>query len=201
MSALSLGMPVGPDDLRGVNYAAHAMCTAADLANSRVRFLVALDPKVDTDATRDRISRTVPTNSVEFLSIAESQVIRAQNKCGDVHGELLQCLIDNAQSDIFCVADSDVAFIRRGWDDRIVHLLNKEPRAGKDHRIIVGSESPHTDKFREFPTSMFFAVRTKEFSTLGVNMNKKNFSFHRWPDFGPGEPQKNYVRVTEQNQK
>lgn len=201
MERLSCGVPVGPDEKRGLKYAINSLRSASELASCGLTYTVALDPKLDNDKSRDKIISALPGLTLRFVSVPESSMVRAANSCGHVHGEMLQALIDSAGTELFCVFDADTAFLMRDWDKFLIREMDASPRIGRLRRVIVGSESPLDDKYREFPTSMFFTVRTREFRELGVQMNKNKTSITKWPGYGPEKGGKGWVVVSEENQR
>jgi hypothetical protein len=188
-------MPVGPDVDRGASYAMHAMEVGSRLASGPIDFTLALDPKIDRPDVRQNFESRFP-GRVRFVSVPESGLVRSSNSCGFVHGEMLQALVASAETELFCVVDADTAFLRKDWDIYLEEQMDVAPRAGRESRVVVGSESPLDDKYREFPTSMFFTIRTREFMSLGVQMNKNKTTIERWPGFGKEDGGKGWVRVT-----
>jgi hypothetical protein len=198
---LSCGVPVGPDEKRGLLYAINSLRSAAELASCAITYNVALDPKLDSSKSRKKILDALPGQIVQFVSVPESAMVRSPNSCGHVHGEMLQALLDSAGTELFCVFDADTAFLMRDWDKFLTREMDASPRLGRLRRVIVGAESPLDNKYREFPTSMFFTVRTREFRELDVQMNKNKTSITKWPGYGPEKGGKGWVQVTDESQR
>lgn len=196
---ISCGIPVGPDEERGLKYAINALRSAIELASAPISYTLALDPKLDHPSFHSKIMSEFPGQRINFVSTRESSLVRRPNSCGYVHGELLQTLIESAETELFCVLDADTSFLMKDWDLLLARELDAAPRPGRERVIIVGSESPLDDKYREFPTSMFFAFRTAEFKSLGIQMNKNKTSITRWPGYGTETGGKGWVVVSDEN--
>lgn len=181
MRSITCGIPVGPDEERGVKYAINCIDVSLKRAASSVSttWYLALDPLVDNDHTKNRFT-SLFGDCVKFFSLNSGNSIRRQtNKCGDAHGSLLDSLVKFADSEYFCIHDSDIVFIRKNWNKYLLELFEKD-----EDLIAVGPESPLIDGWRNVPTSMLLAFRTNEFKKLGIVFNKTYASLSKFKNAG-----------------
>jgi len=196
MRNLVCGMPVGPDEERGVKFAINAIETSIKntCRTLSTTWNVMLDPLVDSELTRKKF-KDLFGDRVRFCTFQnEKNVVRDSNKCGNIHGSLLDELISTANSEYFCIHDSDVVFLKKDWDRYLVDLFESNEKL-----IAVGPESPLSDGWRGIPTSMILAIRVSEFKNLDIVLNKNKSSLGRFPN--AGTPRGGFVVVDEMNQK
>jgi len=196
MKSLVCGMPVGPDEERGIKFAINCIDLSLKTSSSQVstKWKLILDPLIDNDVNRQRFINLFG-DRVSFVSLsAKNTVKRSNNKCGDIHGSLLDALVESSDSEYFCIHDSDIVFLKKCWNEYLVQLFESN-----SDLIAIGPESPLSDGWRKVPTSMILAFRTNEFRELGIVLNKSTSSLRKFPSAGISRNET--VTVDRNNQK
>ena len=199
MKSLTCGMPVGPDEERGIKFAINCIDISLKMSSSEVltTWHLMLDPLIDSETNKKKFTDLFGER-VKFFSVSsksKNAIKRAESKCGDIHGTLLDDLVHTADSKYFCIHDSDIVFLRKNWNKYIVDLFESD-----ENLIAIGPESPLSDGWRNIPTSMIVAFRTEEFKKLGVTLNKTYSSLTKFPNAGIVNEDRT-VTVDKNNQK
>ena len=188
---LNIGIPVGPGALK---YAELAIETSMETASDKgIIYYLCLDPKINNDDSKNFFKQKF-NDSVVFV---EPPFIPNNAKSGGPrHGPLLDELSKNINSKYICLHDSDIAFLKRGWDDYMLSFL-------KDNYSVCGMESQLHDGWRDFPTSMLFVYEKKVFTDLDIKFSKTHFShksnwLEKYPEAGVSD-KIGYVNITEEN--
>jgi len=181
MKSLVCGMPVGPDEDRGIKFAINCIDISLKRASSSVHTVwhLMLDSLIDNNENKKKFIDLFG-DRVKFFSLEKDSALkRVKDKCGDVHGHLLDSLVQTADSEYFCIHDSDIVFLKKNWDEYLIGLFESD----KD-LIVIGPESPLSDGWRSVPTSMIVAFKTHDFKQLGITLNKTYSSLSKFPNAG-----------------
>ena len=188
---LSVGIPVGP---RALEYVKLAIETSINTAyNKDIIYYLCLDPLVNNDNYKNSFKQKF-NDSVAFIE--PPPISNRALKGGLRHGPLLDELSKNINSKYICLHDSDVAFLKQGWDDYMLSFL-------KDGYSVCGMESQLHDGWRDFPTSMIFMYEKKVFTDLDIKFSKTHFShknnwLEKYPEAGVSD-ERGWVNVTKEN--
>lgn len=123
-----------------------------------------------------RLVMTVPKKEVsDYCKMVKSFNIEhniigmpGKKKCNVSHGEALNLLFEYMTDDICGFIDCDVAIIHKGWDAKLLQLLN-------DKVVIVGSAYWQVNKYADFPNVIFCLFKKQVLKECGVDFRPHSF--------------------------